>query len=166
MWKGVHTGRLRSCSFELEDADDQFRFQPTLQLRVEVLARAALLVIERACGQCRTEHMPALQVSKMVVAEADSYATSGIFVGTVGILLIILLSIAVAVYGPIKRIHSYVRCGYDQRTVIYRERRRIIPGRIIRLFSVLPLGAADPVEAKCKKIKFLSYSDVIYMLRP
>ena len=53
MWKGEHTGRLWLYEFELEDADDQFRLQPALQFRVEVLARAAVLVVERACGQCR-----------------------------------------------------------------------------------------------------------------
>jgi putative ABC transport system permease protein len=87
-------------------------------------------------GAFRAIGLSTRQLSKMVVAEAGSYAASGIVAGTVVgmfsnrllfgmligqkwgeawgipwaelwvILLIILVSIAVAVYGPIKRIHS------------------------------------------------------------
>ena len=82
VWKGVHTGRLWSCDFELEDADDQFCFQPSLQFRVEVLARAAMLIIERARGQrcmypskcARTELMAAM--SPLAAASTVSKGSS------------------------------------------------------------------------------------------
>ena len=52
-WGGIAQDNRRFINavfwvLRLEDADDQFRLQPPLQFRVEVLARAAMLVIEQA----------------------------------------------------------------------------------------------------------------------